>query len=204
MCIRQGTVMCMRTKEKTKIKARRIIIIVVSVHIAIWLFIGAIIGVAGLAYPKGYGFLVTKNIVENNIKYETNPVLKIARVSGIILTKGKTTYEIVVPEYLEDGTCVEGIGYVTKSIDLFGFSFENHRLSHELISEEEIEQVTVVDYYITFKIGKNIKTADPLLYCDCVLKRFLDTDEYIRVNFEYEVSLDNEYLYSQDGILYKK
>lgn len=198
---------------KTKKKIKALIITLVSIALAVQLLVAVVlllpIGIGFLIRPFDYTvtYSISECVIEDNVEYTVSKLFKKARVSEIILTKEKTTYEIVIPERLENGALVEGIGYPTTSIDLFGYSFENYKIKgYASVPEEEVEFEEVTDYYITIVFGENIKKADSVLYLaeEPIIRQLLNTDEYVRLNFMFQVSPENEYYYSQDGKLYEK
>ena len=189
-----------------KMKRKILLILVTVIMLLIMLFM-LFLALKFLKYRLGFAF--SDIITENNIEYQTNPIFKTARVTEITLAlmEDKTTYEIVIPECIGYGNRVDGFGYVTKAgATFFSFNIENMEEitnSDEYLEEVFLPQVTC-NYYVTVKIGENIKIANILL--DEQYKVYQDsiTGEYICVNIEYQVSPKNKYYYSQDGILYEK
>lgn len=61
---------------------------------------------------------------------------------------------------------------------------------------------TSEEYSFTVKLGKNIKYAEHFLYSDEAAD--YEGNVLYKVNYYYEVSEDNKWLYSKDGKLYDK
>ena len=154
-------------------------------------------------------YAISEKVVENDIEYEVSPLFKMARVETIVLTEEETNYEIMIPERLEDGTRVQGFGHVTKGQEYFNFEIKNKKIiSHSEYSKdyfvrEDFPQ-EMRNYYVTIIIGEKLKKADCMLGINYSVIRFKDTNELICINVDYQVSPDNKYYYSQDGVLYEK
>lgn len=146
-----------------------------------------------------YGF--QKVVTDDNIKYGCSAVTNVCTVSSVTLDPNVEKVEISIPDKLTDGTLVEGIGYITKGKDFFDIKIEGTKLEY---SGLEDENQNVTDYFVTLRLGKNIKIANCLLDLNEIIYQVKNTDEYIRINITYEVSPDNRWYYSENGKLYEK
>lgn len=160
-------------------------------------------------FPKDYYVysVSSEQVVENDVEYTVSKIFNKARVCDIILTEDETTYEFAIPECLEKGARIDGFGFPTKGMEIFNFEIKDKKLDlygyGPYVEENYIPKVSK-NYYVTIIIGENIKKADCLLETQYLVYKIEDTQEYICINIEYQVSPNNKYYYSQDGKLYEK
>ena len=140
-------------------------------------------------------------VVIDGIEYSCSDMSKTCTVSTIILDPNVKTVEISIPDKLDDGTLVEGVGHITKGKDFFYIEMDGLKIQYSYLNDDSEE---VTDYFVTIRLGKNIKIASCLLNLNEETFQVENTDEYIRINITYEVSPDNKWYYSENGKLYEK
>ncbi len=150
----------------------------------------------------------TTRIKEGNIQYDKNAFSNTVNVYSVTLTRENKNVEIVIPDYTSDGAKVVEIGLKTSEGNFkhFRFFLEGAKVSQYDSKYPDIflPGHVVTDYYVTLNLGKNIKRADPLITESVQYYKIDDTEEFIRVNIYVEVSPDNPYFYSENGVIYEK
>ena len=156
-------------------------------------------------YDSKLIYSVSKRVVQDGIVYHCSSTVNTCRVSDIELTPNNQFVEVIIPNKLDDGTIVEGLGFVTKGEEWLSFSLEGKRLvGVSGVKVEELEEDKITYFFVKIKLGKNIALADCVLDNEKYIYRMGNTDEYICINLTYEVSPDNKWYYSENGKLYEK
>lgn len=148
---------------------------------------------------------VMSRFEELNIGYEQNPFFNTADVYSITLTRENKNVVITIPDYTTDGAKVVEVGISTSENKYLRIFLEGANLNEYGGNPDKfLPGHTVTDYYVTLKLGKNIKRAEPLIAEPVRYFKIADTEEFIRVNIYVEVSPDNPYFYSENGVIYEK
>ena len=155
----------------------------------------------------------------DGVEYLLSGYVKRCFVSEITIPEGVTEHTVTLPDRLESGHKVEGIGgYVGTGVPtpcdivIEGISTENFVSREEYL--DMLEQNEFIEYTLTVNIGKYV---DGVMLFDtydvCYIKVF-DTDntseegaeqkpaQYIRLSIYYNIDEDNPYMYSSDGKIF--
>lgn len=153
----------------------------------------------------GYG--LGDEFIEGNFEYEINAVTKKVSVSEIFLKREEQNIEITIPDKTNDGYIVESIGHITKGGSFFKASFEDENIeeAYHFNPETYSENFNLINYKLVLRFGENIEDAHSLLnFTEPIYYKTENENEFIQLNIYIQVSPNNEYYYSQDGILYTK
>ncbi len=164
-----------------------------------------------------------EEIVEKDgVHYLLSGYFKVCFVTYITIPEGQTSLEITIPDRLDSGHKVEGIGgYVGTGVPapcdiiIEGFKTEG------IYDHEEYEAMIVADrftdYSLTVNVGKNINdilfyypiinSGEPYVYYTKLQaddSDGQDAPQYIRVRVYINIDDDNMYYYSENGVVYTK
>ena len=152
----------------------------------------------------------------DGVTYLLSGYVKRCFVSEITIPEGVTEHTVTIPDRLESGHKVEGIGgYVGTGVPtpcdivIDGISTEAIG-SHEEYTDM-LEQNEFIEYTLTVNVGKYVD--DVMLfdaYDACYIKVFDTSEEgaeqkpaqYIRLSIHYNIDEDNPYMYSSDGKIF--
>ncbi len=146
-------------------------------------------------------------VIQDNVKYQISYSTKKALAGEFILNHEQQNTEITVPDYIENDITVEGLGYVSKGDHGVVFSMTNGK---KMISSNVeyfntyYKDYPIVEHYLTIYLGNKIKDADTLMNERALYYLIQDDGTVIRLNIYIQVSSDNKYYYSENGILYKQ
>ena len=169
----------------------------------------------------------SRDFVEmGGVGYTVSGIIKRCFVSYIEIPEGQTEYEVTIPDKIDSGHKVEGIGgYVGSGApnpcEIF---IENTAPMYNDEYQKMLDAGEFTDYTVTINVGRYVDTIffrDFSAYGDdeaYVYLKISDTEtsteadttdeatppQYIRIKVLINVDSENEYFYSVDGIVYPK
>lgn len=173
-------------------------------------------------YQSGVGF-----VEKDGVGYIVSGMVERCFVYSIEIPEGKIEYEVTIPDKIDSGHKVEGLGGYTGTgvPNPCVLSIENI-IPADMDSGEYQKMLDAgefTDYTLTVNVGKHVRKiffADFSAYNDYepfVYIKVRDTEttvenetedtippQYIRIKVIINVDEDNEQLYSVDGIVYHK
>jgi hypothetical protein len=167
---------------------------------------------------------------KDGVSYLLSGYVKKCFVTDIIIPKGKTEWSITIPDKLDSGHVVEGIGGYTGTgvptpcfIGVDGVDTEMIQ-DHDEYSQM-LENGDFIDLTLTLNVGGNVRKMffydfavwneyDPYVYLkiieetdslsDAVGNELDASPRYIRIKVLFNVAENNEYFYSTDGVAFNK
>ena len=158
---------------------------------------------------------------KDGVSYILSGYVKCCFVTCITIPEGQTQYEVTIPDKLDSGHKVEGLGGYTGTGVPTPCDIAVDGMATELITDhdeymEMLEAAEFTDYELTVNVGKYVDMMRFVcfsVYGDYEPYFYLKTTDgenenavprYVRIHVSFNVSEDNEYFYSADGIAYEK